>query len=201
MDGFEDDKGHKPTLSAGLAVSHHIEPMSDALALARQAEKAAKSVKDKNALAVTVSKRSGADVTVSGHWGQIDTRLVLFAGLHEADAIPDGAAYDLRDLALRFTLPPLATEAELAQAENFTEPQNELETMRWALGQGIGPEAIRILRRKRGQRGHAEIPEDMMASFEARLREEAMPEKMLPWLPSYAGHSGRLQGSSGWPMS
>ena len=51
----------KPTLSVGVVISHHLEPLSDALALAREAEKTAQRVPRKNALAVTVSKRSGAD--------------------------------------------------------------------------------------------------------------------------------------------
>ncbi|MCS6884029.1 MAG: hypothetical protein RMM17_10850 [Acidobacteriota bacterium] len=42
-----------------MAISHHIDPMYDALELVRATEKRARSVPEKNALAVTVSKRGG----------------------------------------------------------------------------------------------------------------------------------------------
>jgi CRISPR-associated protein Cmr2 len=120
-----------PTLSVGIVVAHHIEPLEDALAGARAAEREAKSVQGKNALAVTVMKRSGSDTTVAGRWsaptgeiaggsinspktgksaesikvslgaGGMDRRLTWIIDLHCQDRIPDGAAFDLRDLALR----------------------------------------------------------------------------------------------------
>jgi CRISPR-associated protein Cmr2 len=57
----EDQCDASPTLSVGIGVAHHLESLSDALQLARKAEKSAKSVDGKNALAVIVSKRSGTD--------------------------------------------------------------------------------------------------------------------------------------------
>jgi len=65
-----------------------IEPLSDALALARKAERAAKQIPDKNALAVTVSKRSGVDRTVADSWDRLDRRLELFINLHRKDMVP-----------------------------------------------------------------------------------------------------------------
>jgi CRISPR-associated protein Cmr2 len=94
---FTDEEGNGPTLSVGIAVTHHIEPMSDALDLARQAEKEAK--KTRNALAVTVSKRSGSDRTVAGAWDTIDEQLETFILFHRLEQIPDGAAYELVRLA------------------------------------------------------------------------------------------------------
>jgi CRISPR-associated protein Cmr2 len=139
-----------PTLSAGIAVCHHIEPFSDALELARKAEKQAKSVPGKDALAVTVSKRSGVDRTVVGQWlpdteldaafadkwGTLDRRLKQFMELHRKDEFPDGAAYELHDLYLRVgqTLPPEALQAEV----------------------------IRILKRKRAQHGDTTISKDVV---------------------------------------
>ncbi len=92
---------HSPTLSVGIAVAHHLEPLEDTLDLARKAEKAAKAVEGKNALAVIVDKRSGISRTLKGTWGTIDTRLNQFVEWHRQEEIPDGAAYQLRDLANR----------------------------------------------------------------------------------------------------
>lgn len=146
-----------PTLSAGIAVCHHIEPFSDALELARKAEKEAKSVPGKDALAVTVSKRSGGDRTVVGQWQSgedvatalaeqwrtLDQRLERFVELHRKDEFPDGAAYELHDLYLRVgqTLPPEALQAEV----------------------------IRILKRKRAQGGKTKIDEPVLQNIEQVL--------------------------------
>jgi CRISPR-associated protein Cmr2 len=89
--------GH-PSLSAGLAIVHHLEPLQDALELARKAEKIAKGIEGKNALCVIVSKRSGADVTAKGKLEPLITRLQEFTNAHVNDAIPDGAAFKLRNL-------------------------------------------------------------------------------------------------------
>lgn len=117
---FTDAEGKAPTLSIGIAIVHHLEPLSDALALARAAERAAKDIPGKNALAITLSKRSGADITIGGHWGELDTRLQQFVTMHRLDALPDGAAFQLRDLAERLTpkqgQPTLPAEAALAEA-------------------------------------------------------------------------------------
>jgi len=92
-----------PTFSVGLAIVHHLEPLEDALALARRAERAAKevdgddAVDGKNALAVALDKRSGAPRLVAGHWGALDRRLLALAALHQAGAIPDRLAYQLLD--------------------------------------------------------------------------------------------------------
>lgn len=120
---FTDADGNVPTLSVGIAIVHHLEPLGDALAIARTAERAAKTVDGKNALAITLSKRSGADVTVQGRWGSLDKRLQQFITMHRLDALPDGAAFQLRNLAERLTptqgrltLPP---EAALAEAKRI----------------------------------------------------------------------------------
>ncbi|GAB4281979.1 MAG: type III-B CRISPR-associated protein Cas10/Cmr2 [Candidatus Promineifilaceae bacterium] len=92
--------GHPPTFSAGIAIFHHTEPLEDALQTAREAEQTAKSVKGKNALAVTEAKRSGAPRTVKGKWGTVNKRLLHLAALFQAGALPSGLAYQLRDMYL-----------------------------------------------------------------------------------------------------
>ena len=120
---FVDKYNQQPTLSVGIAICHQIEPLSDALALARAAEQAAKGVPGKDALALTLSKRSGADVTISGKWGVLDSDLATFTRLHRIDTLPDGAAFQLRDLAERLTPkqgdPTLPAEATLGEARRI----------------------------------------------------------------------------------
>lgn len=91
-----DEKGNLPTLSAGIGVSHFMEPLRRALWTAREAEKLAK--EKRNSLAVIVDKRSGPPVKVTGPWGTLDQRLDDYASLHRNDQVPDGAAYELREL-------------------------------------------------------------------------------------------------------
>jgi CRISPR-associated protein Cmr2 len=109
---FTDKDGKSPTLSMGIAIAHHLDPLSDALDLARRAEKAAKAVDGKNALAVIVSKRSGPETLVKGHWTEVDMRLQRFTYLHRAEAIPDGAAYDLQTMARELEHVPGAIAVE-----------------------------------------------------------------------------------------
>jgi CRISPR-associated protein Cmr2 len=141
--------GERPTLSVGLVVAHHLDPLSDSLALARSAERRAKAVPGKDALAVTVSKRSGSDTTVSGHWGELDGRLGLFTALHLADAVPDGAAYELRGLALR-----LGEEGETDGG----------------LDSAAREEAVRVLRRKHAAHGAEDLAEEVLSELEAMIR-------------------------------
>lgn len=137
-----------PTLSAGIAVYHHLEPLSDALQSARDAEGRAKSLKGKNALAVTVAPRGGAPRIVAGKWGEVDERLKLFIQLHRNEAIPDGAAYQLREAALRLNEEEL--EQILSKARQVGEiPPNDATNLRKALRL----ESIRILRRKQVESG------------------------------------------------
>jgi CRISPR-associated protein Cmr2 len=107
LTAFKKD-GLSPTLSVGLAIGHHLDPLQDTLELARQAEKAAKKqVKGKNALAIMVSKRSGADWLVKGSWDKqegseaLDHRMNRLIYLFLANELPHGIGYELRDTALR----------------------------------------------------------------------------------------------------
>jgi CRISPR-associated protein Cmr2 len=93
-----DQDGATPTLSAGIGISHFLEPMGHALKVARDAEKLAK-VK-RGSLAVILDKRSGSPVEVSGLWGDLDTELLALIDMHRLDLVPDRAAYELQELAL-----------------------------------------------------------------------------------------------------
>ncbi|HBT47373.1 MAG TPA: type III-B CRISPR-associated protein Cas10/Cmr2 [Peptococcaceae bacterium] len=151
-----------PTFSLGIVVAHHLAPLSDVLELARTAEKASKSIKNKNALAVALSKRSGVVRTVKGTWGTLDRRLDWFVKLHRTEAIPDGAAYELRDVV------------------------NHLETsddeLKETLLKAAREEAKRILRRKKARRGTERIAEDTLRELEALLKESELSFEKLKQL-------------------
>ena len=102
MEPFASEQGG-PTLSVGIAIVHFLEPLQDALALAREAERMAKNAAGRNALALTVSPRSGSAVSVCGSWAEtppLHERLKRYVERFLEDAIPDGAAFQL-DLAAR----------------------------------------------------------------------------------------------------
>lgn len=143
-----DGKSIAPTLSAGLAICHHIEPLSDALNLARRAEKEAKQIEGKDALAIILSKRSGVDTLIKGRWTDgFVQRLMDATTLHSSEALPDGAAYDLRDLDVRLT-------------HGNNTPNQAL----------LAKEAVRILKRKRGNRGQTELPQHFLDDVAAALQ-------------------------------
>src|ERR1051326_1443620 len=151
--GFSDKDGKTPTLSVGLAIGHHLDPLQETLNLARAAEKTAKKEVPnnrepaKNALAITLSKRSGTDRTVKGSWNKtsparaLDSRLNRFTFLHLEDELPDGAAYELRELALRLKPPKDASAAD-----------------RLALLQAQQANAKQILKRKQPKHGKKSTP-------------------------------------------
>lgn len=157
LQGFIDLEGMSPTLSVGVAVAHHMDPLSDTMALARSAEKRAKAFPGKNALAVVVSKRSGTDRAAVGGWGAagagedaLDRRLLRFVDLHLAAAIPSGAAYELSDLARRLG----------AGMEDRPPPEYE---------EIIRAEAMRIMRRKRGDRGASELSPTVLDAMDSLI--------------------------------
>ena len=66
------------TLSAGLVVAHHQAPLDGVLHAVRQAEETAKRKYGRDAVVITVLKRSGEQLDVAARWG--------YAGLQEAGA-------------------------------------------------------------------------------------------------------------------
>ena len=100
-------EGSSPTLSVGVAGVHIMEPLQDALELARRALKAAKEKGGRNALAVVSAPRSGSETMVWGSWdrkGQpknLKERLSDYIRLYHEEAITAGLPYELLDLSLR----------------------------------------------------------------------------------------------------
>lgn len=91
----------KPTFSAGLAVAHAMENLSAVREQAKRAERLAKGVPGKDALAIIISPRSGADVAAAGKWDQLAPLLDRIVDLYRRkgrDRLSPGFAYELRNL-------------------------------------------------------------------------------------------------------
>jgi CRISPR-associated protein Cmr2 len=158
-----------PTLSAGIAIEHHLSPLSDALEHARDVERLAKR-SGRNALAVMLSPRSGASRTVCGSWDgdgtpydTLDKRLEAFAAAYAAGRLPDGLAFEWARLHQR-----LRTDDQ-ALGERLLTP--------------LRLDARRILERKRGENA-ARMP----AETEQMLG--ALADRALLFAPAgTAGHT------------
>ncbi len=97
------------TLSVGIAIAHAFEPMEDLLDYGKKAEKAAKEPDkngqgERNGLAVHLHKRGGGDpICLREQWTydnkSLDRRLAKWAEMHNKNALPDKAAYEMRELA------------------------------------------------------------------------------------------------------
>jgi CRISPR-associated protein Cmr2 len=99
MKFMADDKTTSPTLSVGIVIAHHLDPLADVLKLAKEAESTAKKdVAGKNGLAVTLSKRSGIDRTVVAKFKELYDRLIELKKLFDSKLISGGTAYELQEL-------------------------------------------------------------------------------------------------------
>jgi CRISPR-associated protein Cmr2 len=59
------------TASAGIAISHHLSPLSHALQTAREAETLAKQIPDKNGICIIALKRGGEPIEVRSTWAAV----------------------------------------------------------------------------------------------------------------------------------
>ncbi|MCX7683495.1 MAG: type III-B CRISPR-associated protein Cas10/Cmr2 [Anaerolineae bacterium] len=104
--------GPRITLSAGLAIVHHLYPLDAALEAARDAEKAAKAVPGKSAVCVRVLKRSGETVQMCSKWESIGERFDRLVAHLAADRLSSRFAYDLSERARGVTA--LSADAQKA---------------------------------------------------------------------------------------
>ncbi len=171
LGSFTDAQSHKPTLSVGIVIVHHLDSLQDSLNLARAAENKAKDVKgknglqDKNGLAITVSKRGGIDYSVVGQWGEIDEdqKTIKREGIDTYidqlipfcidDSIPDGMAYELRDLAQRIAVPKENKDFDMLQKVIQAEAKRILERKLAPLTEAKKKEVMAVLGPKLGIEG------------------------------------------------
>lgn len=120
IDGI--DQQDIPTLSVGLGVSHFLTPMGKQLELARRAEQFAKSNhlpkgQRKNALAILLQPRSGAEINFRERWdNDVLPHLLLgqWIQAHNQGLLPRRFGYELRQLSIALDW---CTEAELIEKE------------------------------------------------------------------------------------
>lgn len=129
-----------PSVSVGVVIAHHMDPLSEIMETVRRTEQQAKRLR--SALAICASKRSGGDVTVVGSWGAFPARMRTLVGLLQSGDLPDGYAYELRDLTKR--LNPQGRVPQQGYAPNEAVLSDVLEK-----------EALRILKRKKNTQSQA----------------------------------------------
>lgn len=93
------------SISAGLAIVHHRYPLSAALAAAHHAEKAAKEVDGKAALAVHVLVRSGEPTEACAHWQGLREAYGQARNLFAQGALSPRLAHNLAEAAPAFCAP------------------------------------------------------------------------------------------------
>ncbi|HTK09075.1 MAG TPA: type III-B CRISPR-associated protein Cas10/Cmr2 [Ktedonobacteraceae bacterium] len=101
MGAFLNAEGKPATLSAGIAIVHHLELLQESLNIARAAEKRAKGVEGKDAVAITLAKRGGEHYSVAGHWNNVDHYITQLMHFYASQSIPKGIAYDIRETVQR----------------------------------------------------------------------------------------------------
>lgn len=182
--GFVNSVGAQATFSAGIAISHHLEPLSDALQLARNSERLAKAVPGKDALAVAMDKRGGITRAISGKWETLYPQLLryIYYQRESVDAFPAGAAYELRDAVLE-----MGGEAHLEKAPE--------------LQQVVIQEARRILLRKRAQQGQQPLPQSVIDSIEAVIVDQDSPISELAEALVIARLFARAEDQAGLPVT
>lgn len=149
MADFPTADGKTPTLSAGIAIVHHLAPLADALELARRAEKQAKSIDGKNALAITLSKRGGVDRTISGKWTHLKPRLDEMIKMARRDEIAKGTPFELQRMGRTLT--------------GHVEPH------------AVVREAMRIIDRKRESHSEHPIADDVRELFRSWIVDQKIP--------------------------
>lgn len=103
-------------VSAGIAIVHHLYPLDTALAAARAAERIAKRVPGKAAVAVTVIKRSGEAVTLRSKWQNLGNLFEELVTHFAEKRLSSRFAYDLSSRAhVATALPAAARKAILKQ--------------------------------------------------------------------------------------
>jgi CRISPR-associated protein Cmr2 len=146
---FKNDKGQSPTLSVGLALAHCMENLEDLLEYGRTAEKAAKNVAGKDALAVHLHKRGGAPIKIATRWETTpEQRLTRYAELIQCQALPSKLPYDLKKL------------IEIYQADGWPETARQ---------QAMQKDALRIVADKQPRAGRQYLP--LVRNIVAALKE------------------------------
>lgn len=156
MKKWTNREGQTATLSAGLAIVHHLMPLGEALDLARQAESRAKLDAGRDALAIILHKRGGTPLSIHGHWAGFLSGLFELINFHRAEEIPARAGHELK------VLDRLSENAD--------------ESLSAVLGAVQRAEMGRILARKRAEHGNRAVQGEVLG----RIRDLLEDNKITP---------------------
>ena len=151
----------RPTLSVGLGIGHIMEPLGALRARAERAEHAAKgdaTETPRNALAIALGIRSGAELHWRAQWSDVPAfeALARMTRAFRDDQLPTRAVYDLRGVALR-----------LAWLRDDDSPR----------ARGMrGAEVRRMLDRARIQGGGHHIPDELQSLIVKRAQVQPLQE-------------------------
>ena len=153
---MELDDDERPTLSVGLGIGYVIEPLGALRALADRAEQQAKgdaalnSRNRRNALAILLRIRSGAELHWRAQWTdqQAFAALDRFTDAYRRGELPTRAAYDLRDIGRRLARLP-DSDDETARGMRNAEVDRLLDRARRGGGSEAVPRELRTLIRDR----------------------------------------------------
>ena len=166
LDGIAEDMGicsaERPTLSVGLGIGHLMEPLGSLRARADRAEHHAKGDDEddedtqRNALAIELGIRSGAEISWRTQWNDKDAfdALTKFTEAYRGGLLPTRVAYELRGIDQRF--------AWLRKDNSET-----AHGMRSA-------EIDRMLERARIEGGDKSIPKELQELIQARAKKQSL---------------------------
>lgn len=136
--------GPSATASIGVALAHHLQPLDLVLQAVRRAERQAKQVYGRNAIAIEVLKRSGEELTAGAKWFREGMRdavgeLIAFCELLKEGKLsgkfPHAVHADARALS---GVPEEAQKAELRRllrrhaGESLSQQEKEQQTGEWS---------------------------------------------------------------------
>lgn len=163
----------RPTLSAGLAFVHHTAAMSEARALAEDAERLAKDPAKggRDALAIVADKRSGARLEIYGGWELAD-RLDGWCRLYRGGHLPRGAAFELEAALRPFEL----GEKKKPRADD----PPETVARRRATQDAVRDLARRVIGRRQVARGEGTtvVTRDVRQLLSARIGDEPLDDPL-----------------------
>jgi len=102
------------TASAGIAIVHHLYPLDKALAIARGAERTAKSSYiDKSAICVELVKRSGGQMQMVSKWAELERQFDPIRAHFQSGALSSQFAFRVKEMTEIITKPDGLFESEL----------------------------------------------------------------------------------------
>jgi CRISPR-associated protein Cmr2 len=108
------------TMSAGAAMAHHLAPLSFVRQQVVEAEKAAKNHYERDALCVTLLKRSGSPLTVGAKWHSCVTDLIADLVDHfRSERLSAKIAFDLDRIASILIGDPFPHEARVVEVRRL----------------------------------------------------------------------------------